>query len=367
MPAIKFRGVDFVQYDSLLTDEERLVRDTTRQFIEDNLIPIIEECNRAGRFPRELVKPMADLGFFGASLKGYGCAGMGNVEYARRHAGLEAQDLRIADHVLQEGRALIVAINKWDVAEGPSALFNGIEAALDEGLSQARGVPLLTVSGMTGKGIDQLLAAAFKVTRDLVEAGGDGAVNRRSQEAVEKNPPPAPGGKRIKLRRSPRSTRVRRASSCSARGSTIAGYLFPLSGATGIRREMDFGAVPVRLQVRASRKSFCCLSEGAKGYSSPDMWFRAAFTVFSGPATSTSCLPAPVGRAEKGIALEGKRAVDELVDWTRIFAHAHRARRQFRAHSRLFPRGRRESRGDDRGVADAPPGRRRPIAPPPTR
>src|SRR5579863_1362840 len=88
MPAIKFRGVDFLQYDSLLTDEERLVRDTTRQFIEDNLIPIIEECNRAGRFPRELVKPMADLGFFGASLKGYGCAGMGNVEY-----GLMTQEL----------------------------------------------------------------------------------------------------------------------------------------------------------------------------------------------------------------------------------------------------------------------------------
>src|SRR3977135_3067635 len=92
MPAIKFRGVDFIQYDALLTDEERLVRDTTRQFIEDNLIPIIEECNRAGRFPRELVKPMADLGFFGASLKGYGCAGMGNVEY-----GLMTQELERGD------------------------------------------------------------------------------------------------------------------------------------------------------------------------------------------------------------------------------------------------------------------------------
>src|ERR1700746_1766197 len=92
MPAIKFRGVDFIQYDSLLTDEEKLVRDTTRQFIEDNLIPIIEECNRAGRFPRELVKPMADLGFFGASLKGYGCAGMGNVEY-----GLMTQELERGD------------------------------------------------------------------------------------------------------------------------------------------------------------------------------------------------------------------------------------------------------------------------------
>jgi len=92
MPAIKFRGVDFIQFDALLSDEELLVRDTARQFIEDNLIPIIEECNRAGRFPRELVKPMAQLGFFGASLKGYGCAGMSNVEY-----GLVMQEMERGD------------------------------------------------------------------------------------------------------------------------------------------------------------------------------------------------------------------------------------------------------------------------------
>jgi glutaryl-CoA dehydrogenase len=90
--AIKFRGVDFLEFDTLLSDDERLVRDTARQFIEDNLIPIIEECNRAGRFPRELVKPMADLGFFGASLQGYGCAGMSNVEY-----GLVMQELERGD------------------------------------------------------------------------------------------------------------------------------------------------------------------------------------------------------------------------------------------------------------------------------
>src|ERR1700693_4621640 len=88
MPAIKFRGVDFMDFDTLLNDDERLVRDTARKFIEENLIPIIEECNRAGRFPRELVKPMADLGFFGASLSGYGCAGMSDVEY-----GLGTQEL----------------------------------------------------------------------------------------------------------------------------------------------------------------------------------------------------------------------------------------------------------------------------------
>jgi glutaryl-CoA dehydrogenase len=92
MAAIKFRGVDFIGFDTLLSDDERLVRDTARQFIEDNLVPIIEECNRAGRFPRELVKPMADLGFFGASLEGYGCAGMSNVEY-----GLVTQELERGD------------------------------------------------------------------------------------------------------------------------------------------------------------------------------------------------------------------------------------------------------------------------------
>ncbi|HKW76125.1 MAG TPA: acyl-CoA dehydrogenase family protein, partial [Terriglobales bacterium] len=92
MPVFKFKGVDFIEFDSLLSDDERLVRDTARRFIEENLVPIIEQCNREGRFPRELVKPMADLGFFGANLKGYGCAGMGNVEY-----GLVMQELERGD------------------------------------------------------------------------------------------------------------------------------------------------------------------------------------------------------------------------------------------------------------------------------
>src|ERR1035441_4894454 len=92
MAAIKFRGVDFIDFDTLLNDDERLVRDTARKFIEDNLVPIIEECNRAGRFPRELVKPMGELGFFCASLQGYGCAGMSNVEY-----GLVTQEFERGD------------------------------------------------------------------------------------------------------------------------------------------------------------------------------------------------------------------------------------------------------------------------------
>jgi glutaryl-CoA dehydrogenase len=90
--AFKFQGVDFIGFDALLSDDERLVRDTARKFIEENLVPIIEQCNRDGRFPRELVKPMGDLGFFGANLHGYGCAGMSNVEY-----GLVTQELERGD------------------------------------------------------------------------------------------------------------------------------------------------------------------------------------------------------------------------------------------------------------------------------
>jgi GTP-binding protein len=174
--------------------------------------------------------------------------------------GLEAQDLRIADHVLQEGRALLVAINKWDVAEGPSSLFNGIKAALDEGLSQARGVPLLTVSGKTGKGIDQLVAAAFEIRETWSKRVTTGQLNRWFEDAVEKNPPPAPGGKRIKLRY---ITQVNtRPPSFVLFGTRVDqlpdSYLRYLTNS--LRKEMSFGAVPVRLQARASRNPF---GEGA--------------------------------------------------------------------------------------------------------
>ena len=90
--ALKFKGVDFIEFDSLLSDDERLVRDNTRKFIEENLIPIIEQCNRDGRFPKELIQPFGEMGFYGASLKGYGCAGMSNVEY-----GLVMQELERGD------------------------------------------------------------------------------------------------------------------------------------------------------------------------------------------------------------------------------------------------------------------------------
>ncbi len=94
--AFKFQGFDFLDLDSGFSEDELLVRRTTREFVDDNLIPIIEDCFREGRFPHELVRPMGELGFFGANLEGYGCAGMSNVEY-----GLVMQELERGDSGLR--------------------------------------------------------------------------------------------------------------------------------------------------------------------------------------------------------------------------------------------------------------------------
>jgi GTP-binding protein len=170
--------------------------------------------------------------------------------------GLEAQDLRIADHVLQEGRALLIAINKWDVAEEASSLFQGIRAALGEGLAQAPGVPLLTVSAITGKGIDQLIAAAFEIRETWSRRVSTGQLNRWFEEAVDRNPPPSPGGKRIKLRyitqvntRPP--TFVVFGNRTEMVAESYRRYLV-----NGLRRELGFGAVPIRLTMRGSKNPF---------------------------------------------------------------------------------------------------------------
>jgi GTPase len=170
--------------------------------------------------------------------------------------GLEAQDLKIADNVLKEGRALIIAINKWDVAENPSGLFQGIRAALDEGLAQARGIPLLAVSAATGKGLDQLLAAAFEVRDVWSKRVSTGELNRWFEEAVERNPPPAVAGRRIKLRY---ITQVNTRPPSFVIFGTRTDQLpesYKRYLVNGIRRELGFGAVPVRLHARGSRNPF---------------------------------------------------------------------------------------------------------------
>ncbi|WP_315760885.1 ribosome biogenesis GTPase Der [Sphingomonas sp. Y38-1Y] len=170
--------------------------------------------------------------------------------------GLEGQDLKIADKVISEGRAIMIVLNKWDVAENASYLFNGVKAALDDGLAQVKGVPLLTTSGATGKGLDTMLKVAFETREAWSRRVSTGALNRWFERAIEANPPPAPGGKRIKPRyitqnntRPPSfvlfGTRVDQLPESYRR------YLV-----NGLRREFDFGAVPVRLHLRAPKNPF---------------------------------------------------------------------------------------------------------------
>ncbi|KTE19072.1 ribosome-associated GTPase EngA [Sphingopyxis sp. H050] len=170
--------------------------------------------------------------------------------------GLEAQDLRIADRVLQEGRALIVALNKWDVAEDPSALYNGVRAALDDGLSQVKGVPVLSISGATGKGIDTLVRVAFEQRAIWTNRVSTAKLNRWFEGAVETNPPPAPGGKRIKLRyitqaRTRPPTFVVFGTRTDALPGSYERYLV-----NGMRKELGFQGVPVRLNFRNSRNPY---------------------------------------------------------------------------------------------------------------
>ena len=170
--------------------------------------------------------------------------------------GLEAQDLRIADQVVEEGRALLIALNKWDVAENASSLFNGVKAALEEGLSQLKGVPVLTVSAVTGRGIDTLLQVAFELRDSWSKRVGTGELNRWFERAVEANPPPAPGGKRVKLRyitqvksRPPSfvvfGTRVDQLPESYRR------YLL-----NSMRRDLGLGPVPLRMTMRAPKNPF---------------------------------------------------------------------------------------------------------------
>ena len=170
--------------------------------------------------------------------------------------GLEHQDLKIASLVLEEGRALMIAINKWDVAENASSLFNGIKGALEDGLSQVKGLPVLTVSARSGKGLGTMIGAAFELREAWSKRVSTSALNRWFDDAMEANPPPAPGGKRIKPRyitqagtRPPRF--VIFGSRLELLPKSYERYLV-----NSIRKSLGFEAVPVRVTLMASNTPY---------------------------------------------------------------------------------------------------------------
>ncbi|MDQ2774533.1 MAG: acyl-CoA dehydrogenase family protein [Acidobacteriota bacterium] len=113
----RFPGVDYLQLDSLLTEQELLVRQTARQFVDDRVIPLMRDAFNTGRFPKQLIPQMGELGFFGANLEGYGCAGMSNLEYGLIMQELERADSGVRSFVSVQGALVMYPIHTYGSEE----------------------------------------------------------------------------------------------------------------------------------------------------------------------------------------------------------------------------------------------------------
>jgi glutaryl-CoA dehydrogenase len=112
-----FKGVDYFCVDSLFNEQELMVRQTARRFAEERILPVIRDCYRDARFPKELIPEMAELGFLGANLEGYGCAGMSNVEYGLIMQELERVDSGVRSFVSVQGALVMYPIHSYGSAE----------------------------------------------------------------------------------------------------------------------------------------------------------------------------------------------------------------------------------------------------------
>ncbi len=113
MRVMAFTGVDYFLLDASLSEQELLVRRTTRQFVEDRVVPVIRDCFRDGRFPMDLIPEMGEMGFFGANLEGYGCAGMTNTEYGLIMQELERGDSGLRSFVSVQGALVMYPIHAF--------------------------------------------------------------------------------------------------------------------------------------------------------------------------------------------------------------------------------------------------------------
>ena len=169
---------------------------------------------------------------------------------------LETQDLRIADLAEREGRALVIAINKWDTVEhGPTKRKILIEE-ITRLLPQMRGVEVVTVSALTGKGIDRLHEAVVRANEVWNKRIATAKLNAWLADMVQRHPPPAPGGRRIRLRY---MTQVKArppsfVAMCSLPDSLPDAYKRYLVG--GLREDFDLNGTPIRLAFRKQDNPF---------------------------------------------------------------------------------------------------------------
>jgi GTP-binding protein len=162
----------------------------------------------------------------------------------------EQQDLRIADLAEREGRAVVIAVNKWDIEDDKQGKINALREAFERLLPQLRGAPLVTVSAKTGKGLDRLRAAVEKAYDTWNRRVTTAQLNRWLAGMMEAHPPPAPGGKRIKLRYMTQAkTRppgfVVMCSNPENMPDSYSRYLV-----NGLRTDFDMPGTPIRLFMR---------------------------------------------------------------------------------------------------------------------
>ncbi|KKK87920.1 hypothetical protein LCGC14_2748390, partial [marine sediment metagenome] len=163
----------------------------------------------------------------------------------------EQQDLRLADLAEREGRAVVVAVNKWDVEDDKSNKARELREAFERLLPQLRGAPLVTVSAKTGKGLDKLQAAMIRAHEVWNRRVSTARLNRWLATMVEAHPPPAPGGRRIKLRYMTQAkTRppgfVVMCSHPDKLAESYSRYLV-----NGLREDFDMPGTPIRLFLRS--------------------------------------------------------------------------------------------------------------------
>jgi GTPase len=168
----------------------------------------------------------------------------------------EEQDLRIADLIEREGRAIVLAVNKWDLMERKPHLISALRSDADHWLPQVRGVPIVAVSGLMGEGIDRLMKAiqdAYAVWNKRVPTA---ALNRWFEQAVDTNPPPAVSGRRLKLNYITQ-TKGRPPSFvvfCSRADAVPQSYLRYLTNS--LREAFDLPGTPIRITLREKANPF---------------------------------------------------------------------------------------------------------------
>jgi len=162
----------------------------------------------------------------------------------------ETQDLRIADLAEREGRAVVVAVNKWDIEDEKNKKINELRESFGRLLPQLRGAPLVTISAKTGKGLDRLHAAILSAHRIWNRRVPTSQLNRWLQGMVEMHPPPAPNGRRIKLRymTQAKSRPPGFVVMCSLPDKMPASYTRYL--VNGLRTDFDMPGTPIRLTMR---------------------------------------------------------------------------------------------------------------------